>query len=1070
MKNVFTLFLSLFILISSAWAQSCSVIYVTTNGANSGAAGTRENPASFDYGLSLLDQNTSILWVAAGTYNLSNTFQIPDGVSIEGGFDPVTWAKSNGTPTVLSRDASNALGLPELALIGLMGDNVSNFRLQDLTIDVADAASNQISVYAIYLTGCSNYDIVRCIVNAGDGGDGEDGFNGAQGLTGATGSNGNPWGNEQNIPQGGAGGQGTNNGGTGGTGGKHSGTSAYPPSYGSQGSGGCGGNGGNPGAGPDCGCGTFGTSYNSGCGGTSPTAGQTGQGGSSGFNGGPGGNGYVLNGFWIPGGPGVSGSNGGAGCGGGGGGGGGGRQQDGSDDVGGSGGGGGAGGEGGEGGSGGTGGGSSYALFIYSNGSGGNVIDCALNPGAAGSGGAGGTGGAGGIGGAGGQGGAGYCGGMSNGASGGQGGQGGQGGNGGNGADGESQALVMNSGSAVNTLGITGVPGNPPVITADAPGCTQQTVVFTGSGSGDWNFGTGATPATANGPGPHDVTYATTGKRTVTYSGTNFTDFIDILEQGYPSTPNVITASATTAPFGCAIDFATSGQGATYQWTFGSQVSPSSATTQTVDDVTFSFIGTRWVYCTVSTPCCGSSTDSVLITIEPNNLTLTASPSNTVCEGEAVTLTAPPGYASYDFKRNNVSVFSGTSNTYTATDLQSGSYTVTAGTQGCNVNSANIILTVNPSPSVDLGSDLQVCGQATVTLDAGSGSGYSYNWSNQETTQMVEVMSGTYTVTVTATNQCTAIDTIVVTASADLNPEITPSGIVTICDGQPITLDAGGGYASYLWSNGETTQTISLSASDTVDVYVTDANGCNGTSEEVIVAVETITAPTITPAGPVSICGGDSTSLDAGGGYDTYAWSNGATTQSVYVSAAGSYAVTTTQGACSANSDSVVVNVTAVSPVISNSGDLISVTGSYSSYQWYYNGQPIAGATSPTHLAEQSGTYYIVVTDANGCEGTSNWVELSVIGAISELDFAKSINVYPNPTDGFVTVEIDFNEPEVLTLRLTNVLGQEMQEAIQLQSAQKVRQEFDLSDLSEGAYFLVFEKDGQRLAKVVLRR
>src|SRR5213075_846202 len=41
-----------------------------------------------------------------------------------------------------------------------------------------------------------------------------------------------------------------------------------------------------------------------------------------------------------------------------------------------------------------------------------------------------------------------------------------------------------------------------------------------------------------------------------------------------------------------------------------------------------------------------------------------------------------------------------------------------------------------------------------------------------------------------------------------------------------ITLDAGGGFASYLWSNSETTQTILVGNTGTYSVTVTDANGC----------------------------------------------------------------------------------------------------------------------------------------------------------------------------------------------------------------------------------------------------
>ena len=254
--------LSLFLLslilsaINPAFSQECDVIYVTPAGSPA-AAGTRANPTDLLHGLSLVSATANRVWLAAGTYNISQTLQIPSDVTIEGGFAAGTWIKSNSAASIIHKDATNALPPPAFALIAVGANGASNFRLQDLTITVDNASTPQISVYGLGLVGCSNYFIVRCTINTGNGGDGAPGALGAPGVVGAPGGNGLPAANENSIPAGGIGGTGGNPGGNGGEGARHSPQAA---ANGSAGGGACGGAGGSLGDGPNCGCGIFGSS------------------------------------------------------------------------------------------------------------------------------------------------------------------------------------------------------------------------------------------------------------------------------------------------------------------------------------------------------------------------------------------------------------------------------------------------------------------------------------------------------------------------------------------------------------------------------------------------------------------------------------------------------------------------------------------------------------------------------------------------------------------------------------------------------------------------------------------
>ncbi len=953
-----------FIFVSiTAFSQECGIIFVTPNGATSGIAGTRANPANLTYGLSLVTANDNVLWLAMGTYPVTQTLQIPSDVTIEGGFDPGNqWIKSNTTATILAKDASNVIPPPANALVGLAGLNASNFRLQDLTITVPDATTPQGSVYGIYLSGCSDYDIVRCEVTTGDGAPGAAGQPGVAGQPGSPGAPGNPAGNEQNVPQGGAGGTGGNNGGNGGSGGKHS--TYWAPAYGQDGlPASCGGTGGTPGNGPDCGCGLFGTSNNNSCNGASPTAGTAGGNGTAGVAGVIGPQGSFSGGYFIPGGAGGNGTAGGDGCGGGGGGGGGGRQQDGPDDVGGSGGGGGGGGYGGGGGTGGTGGGGSFAVFLGNKGAGGNIGDCFLNPGAGGLGGAGGVGGAGGTGGVGGAGGNGFCGGMSNGAAGGAGGAGGTGGAGGAGADGISAALQENGGTPVSSSNITSVPGNPPEISVQNGGCTNASIIFTATTGGAWNFGTGATPATGNGTGPIAVSYPTTGRRTITFGGTIFTDFIGIYNDG-PTLPS-ITPDNGQVDVGCPNDYTTALVGTNYDWTFGPSALPpavSGPNEQTATDVVFTAPGTYTIYVRVMTACCGEVLDSTTVTVVQSNLNVNLIESaNPICAGDAVDFTADGNFAAYDFFVNGSSVQSGVSNTYSDSNLLDGDeiYVIAfAGT--CFTNpSDTVVMQVNPIPTVTLASsdpDNEICEGDVVTFTASPAGLADYEFFDGGTS-LQSGASDTYTTTALASgNSITVVATDGGCASAPSNAIVTtvnPAPMPTltssdsdnaICVGDNITFTATpAGQANYeFFKDGSSVQNgannayspANLASGTSIWVITTSAQGCvSPNSDTITTTVNAIPTVTLTSSDSDNeICAGESITFTATPtGYSNYEFfDNSSSVQSsasntwttTALQSGNSVTVVPTDVGCVGQASSAIVTTVITSPTVNAGNDI----------------------------------------------------------------------------------------------------------------------------------------------------
>ncbi|MBN4081694.1 hypothetical protein JYU23_01035, partial [bacterium AH-315-C07] len=326
----------------------CNIIFVKP-GAGPFGTGTRADPADLLTGLALAECNNSTIKMQQGTYTISSSIIITNNTTLEGGYDPTDWdIKSNTAPTIIYRDNSNPQSSPA-RLIAFELNTVSNFRLRDLTIQVQDATSQSaVSTYGVHLLNCSNYDIVRCTIIAGNGGSGVNGTTGTVGLNGSNGGAGSGGINgctsgsaEGNSGAGGSGGgAGGGGGGNGwiyncgsvgvGVGGSNGTGSRDGGGGGSGGTGGYddvdaanGGTGGNGGGGAS-GAGSVGIGGDADCGhtaGQDGTSGSGGAGGAGGLGGAGGSAGSHIGGFWVPGGQGgtaTDGQGGGGGSGGGG--------------------------------------------------------------------------------------------------------------------------------------------------------------------------------------------------------------------------------------------------------------------------------------------------------------------------------------------------------------------------------------------------------------------------------------------------------------------------------------------------------------------------------------------------------------------------------------------------------------------------------------------------------------------------------------------------------------------------------------------------------------------------------
>lgn len=297
---------------------------------------------------------------------------------------------------------------------------------------------------------------------------------------------------------------------------------------------------------------------------------------------------------------------------------------------------------------------------------------------------------------------------------------------------------------------------------------------------------------------------------------------------------------------------------------------------------------------------------------------------------------------------------------------------------GCtSAVSAPVTITVNgppANPAVVAGGPLGFCPGGSVSLTAPSG--YSYAWSTGSNAQTISVSaSGTYSVTITDANGCSAgsAPQTVTVFSPPNAPAISLSGSSSICPGGTVTLSVPGGFASYLWSNGQTSSSIVVNSAGTYSVQITDINGCiSPASNQSILVYPNPVAPTITASSAVVFCQGGSVTLSAPPA-SSYLWSNGSAASSITVNASGSYTVDLIDlNGCVAPPSSPIL-VTALPlpapPAISASGPLsfcsggsVTLTATPSSSVLWSN-----GSTGASIQVTTSGTYTAVFTDANGC-------------------------------------------------------------------------------------------------------
>lgn len=222
---------------------------------------------------------------------------------------------------------------------------------------------------------------------------------------------------------------------------------------------------------------------------------------------------------------------------------------------------------------------------------------------------------------------------------------------------------------------------------------------------------------------------------------------------------------------------------------------------------------------------------------------------------------------------------------------------------------------------------------------------------------------------------------------------------------------------NYLWSTGDTTQTITYNIPSPVSVslIVTEGNTlCYDT-----VLIDVYAGPELNTTA-TTLCTGDSAILTSSGGL-SYLWNTGDTTQTITVFTTGQYQVLVndTNGCVS---PSELLTVTAYdnpqpeiivngSITFCNGDSVLLSTGSYLSYAWSN------GSTDSVIYVGNSGFYYVLVTDSGNCSGISSEVSISVVPGVNTSAIIGPVNV---SAFGTYTYTVTQNTGNTYTWSATN--------------------------------------------------
>ncbi len=583
---------------------------------------------------------------------------------------------------------------------------------------------------------------------------------------------------------------------------------------------------------------------------------------------------------------------------------------------------------------------------------------------------------------------------------------------------------ASNNGCAASTTSLITINPLPsPTLTSNSPICNGQSLNLSGSGANTYSWtGPGGFTSTLQNPVINPASPANSGNYVLTgisVNGCTATVTSSITVNPTPS----ITAVGSTVCLNQTINLSASG-GSSYSWT-GPNGFNSLLQNPSLSNATIPMSGQYTVLVTSAATCTNTAVVNVTVFALPVPVITSNAP---VCFGSTLTFTGSGG-ATYQWAGpNGFASLSQNPTIANVTLLANGVYTMIASAGSCSASTtATIVINALPTPTAS--NNGPICNGQILNLNSSAASSYSWtgpgSFSSANQNPSIAVASptnsGVYTVTVTDVNGCKNSTTTSVTVNP--TPTLSATGS-SVCVGQNMTVSGSSLPGStYQWTGpnaftavgqNTTVANAQTNMSGVYNVTVTSAVGCTNTATANVQIIP-LPTPTIVANTP---CAGATLTLNVMGSPGaSYIWSgpNGFTSviqtptiNNVTVPASGIYSVTAFAGICSQTTVlSVTVNPLPVPTAVNNSPicetkTLILTGGGGTGYSWTGPNNFTSSTQNPTvtgAIVAQSGSYILVVTDANGCQATTN----------------TSVTVMPNPAALANPVTVCFGQPATLT-------------------------------------------------------
>jgi len=583
------------------------------------------------------------------------------------------------------------------------------------------------------------------------------------------------------------------------------------------------------------------------------------------------------------------------------------------------------------------------------------------------------------------------------------------------------KVMLTNGCSAVSqnpvSVQVNGVPSVPSLNYGETTLCQGNIVTFSTNNISGLKYLWKNGNANLNQDTTNQLTVSQTGSYwlqvTNSYLCSAYTLPVDVIVNPVPAIPVINQPSATSICSGDSVLLHINQvNDVTYQW----QLNNGNIGTNN-NELYVKASGTYKIVLTNGLNCSSPSLNNIPVVVnsKPDLPSVSYGETN-FCQGNNVTFSVinNPNYT-YQWKNGAFDIPNATNSQLTASET--GSYWLkVSNSSECYVQTEAVGVTVNPvpsSPTIGQPFDTNICDGDSVLLKISPTENVTYHWllnggnTGYNTYQLYARVGGTYSIVLSNSNNCSAASTNSIPIIVNTKPNL-PSvtyGETQVCQGENVTFTVEKNPAySYQWKNAtvdiqdaNSNQYVAVE-SGKYRLQITNSNQCSVQTEPVEVIVNPAPeSPVVDQPSLTTICSGDSVLLNISPQENvTYQWllnggNTGNSNNQLYAKTSGIYSILITNSyqciAASTNNIQVTVNSIPAVPSVSYGetsfckGNSITFSTSNNSgytYQWKKDQQDIPNAINSQYVANETGSYWLQVTNGNQCSVSTEPVEVEV--------------------------------------------------------------------------------------------